>query len=129
MSLRSRRTGEHGGASLEMVILAPVLMFVCMLIVQTGLYWHAASVAEAAAQEGAAAGRRFDGSEGAARSEALKALDSLGPKVLTGRDVDVVRDPAQVEVTVRGDVISLVPGFSWSVEESASGPVERYVPQ
>lgn len=112
-----------------MVILAPVLMLVCMLIVQTGLYWHAKSVAEASAQEGAAAGRRFDGTEGAARAEALKYLEALGPKMLTGRSVEVNRGPQQVEVTVRGDVISLVPGMSWSVEESASGPVERYVPE
>jgi len=41
----------------------------------------------------------------------------------------VVADRTQTSaaVSVDGTVVSLLPGFSFQVHESASGPVERYV--
>ena len=61
---------ERGAASLaEVVLVAPALLFALMLIVQFGLLFHARNVAEQAAQEGAAAGRRFDGTEAGAEGQ------------------------------------------------------------
>lgn len=106
----------------------PFLIFLTMLIIQTGLVFHARGVAEAAAQEGAAAARQFDGSEQDADARARRYLDELGPKVLTGHDVVVSRSATEVEVVVTGQVVSLVPFVDLNVEEAAAGPVERYVP-
>lgn len=127
--MANKTRNEHGGVTLEMTLLFPVLLFLCMLIVQMGLYWHAKTVAEAAAQDGAAAARQFDGTEDGAVAKASRSLSALGPRMLTDRLVTVDRGPEQVEVRVQGVVISLIPGFTLRVEESAGGPVERYVPQ
>jgi Flp pilus assembly protein TadG len=125
----SRIRDERGAVSLgQAVVIAPVLLFGLMLIVQAGLYFHARNVVEQAAQEGAAEARAFDGNEASAKQRALEYLGILGDRALTNRHVSVNRNPETASVTVSGDVISLVPFVSWSVEESASGPVERYVP-
>lgn len=124
-----RNRDERGAVSLgQMVVIAPALLFGLMLIVQAGLYFHARNVVEQAAQEGAAEARAFDGDEASARQRALNFLGALGDRALTNRDVTVNRGPETASVTVSGDVISLVPFVSWGVSESASGPVERYVP-
>lgn len=124
-----RSRDERGAVSLgQMVVIAPALLFGLMLIVQAGLYFHARNVVEQAAQEGAAEARVFDGDEASARQRALDYLGILGDRALTNRDVTVNRGPETATVTITGEVISLVPFVSWSVSESASGPVERYVP-
>lgn len=105
----------------------PALLFVIMLIIQFALYAHAVSVAEAAAQDGAAVARRADGSKAGAESAANHSLDSLGPRMLTTRNVVANRTATEASVTVTGKVISLVPGVSLTIRETASGPVERFI--
>ncbi|HEX6567693.1 MAG TPA: TadE family protein, partial [Acidimicrobiales bacterium] len=51
--MTARLRGDDGAATTELVIVAPVLLFMILLIVQLGLYFHAVTVASAAAQEGA----------------------------------------------------------------------------
>jgi Flp pilus assembly protein TadG len=127
--MTARVRDERGTASLaQTVLVAPALLLALMLIVQFGLLFHAKNVAENAAQEGAAAGRRFDGSKAAAAERARTFVAELGPRMLTGRTVTAHRTPETATVTVTGTVISLVPGLDLTVSESASGPVERYVP-
>ena len=127
MNVRDR--SERGAASIaEVVLVAPALLFALMLIVQFGLLLHARNVAEQAAQEGAAVARSFDGTEAAAKAETTNFLQALGPETLHGRGVAVNRTAATATVTVTGTVISVVPFLHLDVEESASGPVERYVP-
>jgi Flp pilus assembly protein TadG len=125
-----RRRDQRGASTLEMVLIAPVLIFALMAIVQFGLYFHAKNVAEQAAQEGAAAARAFDGTESSAQGVTEDYLTALGESTLQGRSVSVNRGPQSASVTVRGTALSLipVPGFNLQIEETASGPVERYVP-
>ncbi len=123
-----RGRDEVGAASAVAVLVFPALLLAIMLIVQFSLYLHAASVAEAAAQDAAAAARQAHGSEVAARAAAGQALGTLGPRMLSGTNVVVQRGPATARVVVTGQVASLVPGLSLRVRESAEGPVERYVP-
>jgi Flp pilus assembly protein TadG len=120
---------EHGAASVAQVVLvAPALLFTLMLIVQFALMFHARNVAEQAAQEGAAAARRFDGTEAQAKDTTLEYLTALGTQTLKDRGVTVNRTAQTATVVVTGTVISLVPGVHLAISESASGPVERYVP-
>ena len=120
---------EHGAMSLaQVVITAPALLFLLMLIVQFGLMFHARNIAEQAAQEGAAVARRFDGTQTQGREKALQLLTAVGEGTLKDRDVTASRTADTASVTVTGTVVSVVPGFSLSVSESASGPVEKYVP-
>ena len=120
---------ERGAMSLaQVVITAPALLFLLMLIVQFGLMFHARNIAEQAAQEGAAVARRFDGTQTQGREKALQLLTAVGEGTLKDRDVTASRTADTASVTVTGTVVSVVPGFSLSVSESASGPVEKYVP-
>ena len=120
---------DRGSASLaQTVITAPVLLFLLMLVVQFGLMFHARNIAEQAAQEGAAAARRIDGSEAQGRTKAMALLDAAGTRTLQDRNVRVTRTADTASVTITGTVVSVVPGMSLHVSESAEGPVERYVP-
>jgi len=119
---------ERGATSVvQVVLIAPTLLLILMFIVQYALVAHAQSVAEAAADEGAAAARKADGSEGDAQERTAKYLDSLGPKMLSERSIAVKRTTESATVTVTGRVISLVPGIHPKIRETASGPVERFV--
>lgn len=133
--MRGRATGncrrdQRGASALEMVLIAPVLFLALLAIVQFGLYFHAKNVAEQAAQEGAAAARAFDGTEGSAKGVTEDYLSALGESTLQGQSVSVNRGTQTASVTVRGTALSLIPipGLALQIEETASGPVERYVP-
>ena len=97
-----RRRDQRGASALEMVLIAPVLLFALMAIVQFGLYFHAKNVAEQAAQEGAAAARAFDGTESSAQGVTEDYLAALGESTLQGRSVSVSRGPHSQRVILRG---------------------------
>jgi len=129
MTMWQRRDDERGSTSTaEVVLIAPALLLCLMLIVQFGLVFHAKQMAEQAAQEGAAAARRFDASAGDGEAAAGRFLAAIGSGTLRGRSVKASRGAENVSVTVSGTVVSLVPGMKLRVSETAGGPVERYVP-
>lgn len=124
-----RTRGQRGSTSVEVVLTAPALLLMLMLIVQFGLVAHARSVARSAAEDGAAKARVFNGSATTAEAATNTQLDDLGPTIIANRSVEVSRTDTTATVTVTGTVISLVPGLSFDVHETSSGPVERFVPQ
>lgn len=125
----TRRRDERGAASLAQVtITAPVLLLLLMLIVQFGLMFHARNVAEQAAQEGAAVARQFNGSASDGKADARALLAEVGTGTLRKQRVKVSRSDTRATATVSGVVVSVVPGLKLRVSESASGPVEHYVP-
>lgn len=133
-----RFRGDEGAASTELVIIAPVFLFLILLIVQLGLYFHAINVASAAAQEGA----RDASLHGTDRGVALAAgeatahdlVQTLAPELLAGVAIDgsLVDGGDSVRMTVAGDVSQVVtiPGIDLaiSVNESAETPVEEFRP-
>ena len=104
--MKTRRDrDERGAASLaQVVITAPALLFLLMLIVQFGLMFHARNIAEQAAQEGAAAARTFDGTEGQGHAKATQLLASIGTGTLKDRNVTVSRTADTATVTVTAPV-------------------------
>ncbi|HET6952045.1 MAG TPA: TadE family protein [Acidimicrobiales bacterium] len=135
--LPGRLRGDAGAATTEMVIVAPVLIFTILLIVQAGLYFHAVSVASAAAQDGARAASIENAAgepslaEGRQTAQAL--LDDLAPDLLLGEGVNAQAVGAErVRVTVTGDVVAVAkfPGFNvnLSVNERSEAVVERFRP-
>ncbi len=64
---------ERGLATVELVVVFPLLFLCILAVVQFGIWAHAAHVATAAAQEGARAARAEDGSAatGDARARAM----------------------------------------------------------
>lgn len=113
---------------MQAVLVFPALLFTVMLIIQFALYLHAQSIAEAAAQDGAAAARRADGSVGSGHAAVNRSLAAMGPRMLTEQSVTVDRSATVARVSVNGRVLALVPGVSLTVQETAEGPVERFVP-
>ncbi|MEY2474019.1 MAG: hypothetical protein QOK28_3348 [Actinomycetota bacterium] len=120
------RTRERGSATTEVVLLTPVLLFLVMLIVQFGLWYHAEHIAHAAAQEGVRAARLEGSTADAGRSRASDFLAHLGPTIVQEPVVSATRDGDTAVVSVQGHAVAVVPGFSLPVHARASSPVERF---
>src|SRR3954453_23547247 len=108
-----RRAGrnQRGSASVELVILLPALFAVMFLGMQAALFYHARSVAIAAAQEGARAASAESGtqSDGVAAADAFVS-DAGGDDVLSGVSVTADQTATTVTVTVTGNSLSVIPG-------------------
>ncbi len=122
----SRHRDERGSVSIELIILLPALFAVMFLGMQAALFYHARTVAIAAAQEGAKAA----GGENGTQSDGVSAASSFvveagGDDVLTGASATVDRTATTVTVTVRGHSLSVIPGWNPVIVQSASLPVER----
>jgi Flp pilus assembly protein TadG len=125
-SSRRRRRDDRGSVSIELVILLPALFAVMFLGMQAALFYHARTVAIAAAQEGARAagaehGREADG-VGAANDFLAEAG---GGDVITGTSATANRTTTTATVTVTGFSLSVIPGWKVRITQSASVPVER----
>jgi Flp pilus assembly protein TadG len=119
--------GDRGEATVQLVVLTPVLILLVFLGVQAAIYFHAANVAGAAAAEAAAAGSsRFAGAEDA-RAEALRTVDDLDGR--TSQPPHAVDANGYVIVTVDVAVPRIVPFFPTSVSRTAREPKERFVPE
>ena len=129
-----RLRGDDGAATTELVIVAPAFLFMILLIVQLGLYFHAISVASAAAQEGAHDASLLDATVADGEETARDLVQTLAPRLLAGANVDgrLVDGGDSVRMTVTGDVsqVVVIPGidFAISVNETALSPVERFRP-
>jgi Flp pilus assembly protein TadG len=132
--VRARRLGGDEGATTELVIAAPAFLFMIMLIVQAGLYFHASSVASAAAQEGARAATVQGGSIAEGRQVANDFVQALAPRLLEDVEVDgrYVDGGELVRMTVRADVTEVfeLPGvdLDFTVQETSEGVIERFRP-
>jgi Flp pilus assembly protein TadG len=115
--------------SIAFVIALPVLMLALGVTAQYFVKADAQRTAQAAAEEGAAAARQFDGSEAAAQARAQDFLDSVDNDGLTNVRISASRGAAEASVTVTGEAeeLSWVPFMDRSVSETSTGPVERYV--
>lgn len=112
--------------TLEYVILMPALFALLFLGVQVGLFYQARSVAMAAATEGARAAGT-EGSSAAAGQDAAWSFIAAagGDDVLREAGVASSRSMTQATVTVQGTSMSVIPGWSPRISQSASVPVER----
>lgn len=121
-----RARDERGSTSIELVILLPVLFAVMFLGMQAALFYHARTVAIAAAQEGAkaAGGEHGRAADGVAAATAF-VDEAGGDDVLTHAHASADRTATRVTVTVRGKSLSVIPGWNPVVEQTASLPTER----
>jgi hypothetical protein len=136
------RTREDTGASaLELAFLAPVLIPLIFMIIQGILWWYGRTVALEAAREGVSQMRLVqsaDASDEQARAEVTTTVEgfveNIGHGALIDPGVEATYPGAgtadaegqKVVVRVRGNVISLVPGLTLSVDQTASGQIERF---
>lgn len=125
-STERRRRDDRGSASIELIIILPALFAVMFLGLQGALYYHARTVAIAAAQEGARAAGAEHGrtSDGISAAHAFIA-DAGGSDVLAGSSVSGDRTATVATLRVVGKSLSVIPGWTPIVRQSASVPVER----
>jgi Flp pilus assembly protein TadG len=122
------RQVDRGSATVEVAIAMPVIMLLLMLVVQAGVYFHTRAVVTTAAHKAADAVRVDEGSIPAGQAAADAFLDRNAP-ALDDRSVEVVRTADRAEVTVSGNVVSLVFGLDlFPVSVSVSAPIERVTP-
>ena len=124
------RGADRGASAIELVILAPALIFVSMLVVQFALWLDATHAALAAAQEGDRAARAAEfnssGWQQTATQVAMNYYRGLDTSVLGNVSVSQVRFDATtntVAVTVSGRLSGI---FPLTVSETVSGPVECF---
>lgn len=126
---RSNRRGcrdQRGSASIELVILLPVLFAVLFLGMQAALYYHARTVAIAAAQEGARATGAEAGTESRGEDAANAFIvDAGGDDVLQAATATAKRSATTATVVVEARSLSVIPGWQPVVRQSATVPVER----
>lgn len=122
----TRREGDRGGAVVELAILWPVIVLVVFGAVQVTTYFTARTVALSAAQVGVATERRYDAVPGSGRDRAEEFLDNSGDWLADATVDEPVRTDEEVFVTVHGRALSIVPGLSWEIQQSAHGTVERF---
>ena len=117
---------ERGSSSIQMVMLMPALFSIMFLGMQGALYYHARTVAIAAAQEGArAAGSQNGTAAGGISAASSFVSDAGGRDVLPGAHMTGGRSATIATITVTGTSLSVIPGWSPAVSQSASVPVER----
>jgi Flp pilus assembly protein TadG len=125
-SSRSQRHDERGSVSIELVILLPALFAVMFLGMQAALFYHARTVAIAAAQEGARAAGTEQGRESDGVTAANDFIDEAGGRdVLTGTSATASRTATTATVTVTGFSLSVIPGWNVRITQSATVPLER----
>lgn len=124
---RRWNVSDRGSASLELVVIFPVLLLIIFGAMQGALYYFACSAALASAQEGARAAADENASTNDAQSAAASFLASAGGSdTLQQTRITATRSAATATVNVTGKSLSLLPGWDGiTVHQTASAPVER----
>lgn len=120
------RLDETGSASAELVVATPLLLLLILGVIQFALWQHASHVAQAAAQQGLAAGRVQGGSQASATAQASALLDQTGSGVLVHPAITATRDAQTTTVVVTGRAEGIIPFLSLPVRSTAAGPTERW---
>jgi Flp pilus assembly protein TadG len=129
-----RGRGDRGSNVVELAVLAPALMMLCMLILQFGLWFNAREAALGAAQAGATVAREEAATNGAwassAQAAATQYFDGLQTHLLGKLTARASGNPrTNVSVTVSGPLGFSVFSFfhlNLTVSATAGGPVECF---
>lgn len=114
--------------SVELVIVAPVVLALIFGIIQGGLFFHARTVALAAAQEGVRAASGLDATPSDGEAAAREFLAKAGGSgALRDAAVQPRRGATEAAVTVSGFAPSVLPGWTGPrVVQTSQMPVERW---
>ncbi|HEX8630345.1 MAG TPA: TadE family protein [Catenuloplanes sp.] len=119
---------DAGGATAELVIAMPLLLFIIMFIVQAGVWMHATHITLAAATRAANAAAAYGASSSAGRTAGNDTLAAIGNRILANPNVSVTRTATEVRVEVSGTAQTVVPGIRWTAKAVVVRPVERFIP-
>ena len=117
---------DRGAVTVQIVVLLPALFLLMFTGMQAALIYHGRTVALAAAQEGARVAAVMSATAQAGDSAAAQFLASAGGQdVLREVSVSTTRDATVARVTVTGTTLSVVPGWSPVITQSAAAPLEQ----
>jgi len=120
-----RRRDERGIAAPEFVVVMPLVMLIFLMLVQWSVQLYNDRIVHAAAREAAVDAASWEGTEAAGRETAQEYLAASGSD-LSDTDVRINVGATEVTVTVSGDVMTLLPGFTKRVTATATVPRERF---
>jgi Flp pilus assembly protein TadG len=110
----------------QIVLLMPVLFMLMFVGMQAAMIYHGRTVAIAAAEEGARAAAAQNADTGAGQAAATAFITSAGGDgVLGGVTIASSRSGTTATVVVTGTTLSVVPGWTPQISQSASAPLER----
>lgn len=129
---RPRRGDDRGVSALELAFIAPSLLLLIFFVIQGALFLYARSVALQTARDMVSQLRTaqsqadFDALSQGVSENATSFADHVGSGALTDLRTTPSYTPDRVTVRVTGASITLVPGMTFHVTETASGTVEHF---
>ncbi|NEB78985.1 pilus assembly protein [Streptomyces sp. SID14478] len=121
---------ERGSSPIQAAIIFPAVIIICFLLIQGVLWAYARNIAYTAARAGVMAGRTYDATPADGQTRAQQALDELAGNVLRGTAVSADGSSAEtMRVHVRGQALTILPGFHLTVNATVTGPIERFTIQ
>jgi Flp pilus assembly protein TadG len=123
---RASVPGDRGGAVIELAILFPAIILVVFGAVQIAVYYTARTLALTAAQAAVSAERQHDAEPGDGQEHAQEFLAQAGDWLTNAEVSDPVYTGGQVGYVVTGTAITLVPGITWEIQQTAHGTREEF---
>lgn len=121
-----RRCGERGSATLQIAILFPVLLLLVLAIFQAGVFFYTQSAALSSAQEGVRATAAQGGTVGKGVQRATGFLQRVSGTLVESAQITGRRTATASSITVRGNVLTLIPMLQLTVSQTATLPSEEY---
>ena len=115
---------ERGSASVQLVMILPVMLSLVWAAVGAAMFFYGRTTAIAAAQAGATAGAAEDGTVAQCRAAAADMVARVGD-ALQQVTITCRRTPTTVTVTITGATLSLLPGWTPTLTQTATVPIER----
>jgi Flp pilus assembly protein TadG len=126
--VRWRAADEQGASAIDMVIVFPITLFLIFGIIQFGIWYHAADIARAAAQEGARTASAYQSTAAAGAASADRVLSENANGMIDHTSVIPYRDQNVATVTVKGQALQVIPFIPLSITAKATAPVEAFRP-
>ncbi len=127
----ARATGsrrDRGTLSLELAILFPVILMLTFGAVQTGLWFSARNMCQAAAEAGVRAGKVLNAPTGSGATAARGYLTDVAGGLVVGPQVTESRTVTDITVQCSGQAQNVIPlpGFSIDLVQSSAAGRERF---
>ncbi|WP_233512682.1 TadE/TadG family type IV pilus assembly protein [Micromonospora deserti] len=120
--------GDRGANPVELAVVMPLILVLIFASIQVAAWFVARSTALNAAQSAVNAQRLYQAPDGAGEARATRFLRAAGGWLVGWDDPgpSCVTNATEVSCTVRGRSLSVVPGVSFPVRQTAHGTVERW---
>lgn len=128
MASTSVADDEGGSAAVELVVVFPVTLLIVLAVIQFGVWYHAADIARAAAQQGVRTASAYASTADDGQARARRVLADNGRSLIRHPVVTPYRDGDLARVTVTGSALPVVPLIHLAIHESATAPVEAFRP-